>query len=127
MLRRVVLGLLLIAAPLQIAACGGTSTATPPPEATTAAATPTAATTVAPVATTATEQSAAPTAVDPCQLVTASEASTIAGASFAAGKEETTSGGAKTCVYGAGTLNVFTVIVTQATDAATAQSDWATE
>jgi len=59
--------------------------------------------------------------------VTTSEASSIAGASFKAGKEDVTSGGAKTCTYGAQTRNVFLVVVTQAPDAATAQADWAQE
>jgi hypothetical protein len=59
--------------------------------------------------------------------VTSAEASSLAGATFAAGKPGTTSGGANTCVYGYQTLNVFTVLVTQATDAATAQADWAQE
>ncbi len=73
------------------------------------------------------QPSASPVALDPCQLVTAAEASSIAGASFKAGKEETSSGGAKTCAYGAQTRNVFLVVVTQAPDAATAQADWAQE
>jgi uncharacterized protein DUF3558 len=73
------------------------------------------------------QQSATPVALDPCQLVTSSEASSIAGASFAAGKEGVTSGGAKTCAYGAQTRNVFLVLVTQAPDPATAQADWAQE
>jgi len=73
------------------------------------------------------QQSASPVALDPCQLVTSSEASSIAGASFTAGKEDTTSGGAKTCAYGAQTRNVFLVLVTQAPDAATAQADWTQE
>src|SRR5581483_1691728 len=38
-----------------------------------------------------------------------------------------TSGGAKTCAYGAQTRNVFLVVVTQAPDAATAQADWVQE
>ena len=59
--------------------------------------------------------------------MTSSEASSIAGASFTAGKEDTTSGGAKTCAYGAQTRNVFLVLVTQAPDAATAQADWTQE
>ncbi len=73
------------------------------------------------------QQSASPVALDPCQLVTSSEASSISGASFTAGKEGVTSGGAKTCAYGAQTRNVFLVVVTQAPDAATAQADWAQE
>jgi hypothetical protein len=68
--------------------------------------------------------SGSPVALDPCQLVTSAEASSIAGVTFAAGKEDTTSGGAKTCGYGAQTPNVFMVIVDQAPDAATAQADW---
>jgi len=71
--------------------------------------------------------SGSPVALDPCQLVTSAEASSIAGVTFAAGKEDTTSGGAKTCGYGAQTPNVFMVIVVQAPDAATAQADWTQE
>ena len=59
--------------------------------------------------------------------MTSAEASSIAGVTFAAGKEDTTSGGAKTCGYGAKTPNVFMVIVAQAPDAATAQADWTQE
>ena len=65
--------------------------------------------------------------LDPCQLVTQQEASQLAGASFAAGKEETISSGAKMCTYGAQTLNVFMVEVAVAPDAATAQAQWAQE
>jgi len=73
------------------------------------------------------QQSASPVALDPCQLVTSSEASSISGASFTAGKEGVSSGGAKTCTYGAQTHNVFLVVVAQAPDPATAQADWAQE
>lgn len=65
--------------------------------------------------------------LDPCQLITQQEASQLAGASFAAGKEETISSGAKMCTYGAQTLNVFMVEVAVAPDAATAQAQWAQE
>lgn len=65
--------------------------------------------------------------LDPCQLVTQQEASQLAGTSFAAGKEETISSGAKMCTYGAQTLNVFMVEVAVAPDAATAQAQWAQE
>jgi hypothetical protein len=65
----------------------------------------------------------APTALDPCQLVTSQEASSLAGTSFGAGREDTTSGGGKLCIYGYQTLNVFQVIVGQAPDVATAQAD----
>ena len=71
--------------------------------------------------------SAAPANLDPCQLVTQQEASQLAGASFAAGKEETTSGGTKICTYGGQTLNVFLVQVAVASDAKTAQADWVQE
>lgn len=67
------------------------------------------------------------TSIDPCQLVTKDEASKLAGGSFGVGKETTNPGGGKTCVYGGQTQNVFTVIVAQATDAASAQADWTQE
>jgi hypothetical protein len=63
------------------------------------------------------------TSLDPCQLVTAQEASTLAGATFGAGVESTTSGHGKICTYGGRTLNVFMVIVGQAPDAATAKAE----
>jgi hypothetical protein len=109
-----------------LAACGASSGATSPTPVPTAVATPTptAAPTVAPPTPTAT---AVATAIDPCALVTASEASQLAGATFGAGEEKTYSGNGKGCVYGANTLNVFTVIVAVASDASTAAADWATE
>lgn len=104
------------AAGLLMVACGGSPSASSSPTPTT------------PATASAPQQSASPVALDPCQLVTSSEASALAGASFAAGKEGTTSdGGGKTCAYGAQTANVFMVLVTQAPDAATAQADWAQE
>jgi len=69
----------------------------------------------------------APTSLDPCQIVTSTEASSLAGASYGPGQEETNSGGSRTCVYGAQTLNVFMVLVAQATDPATAQAQWTQE
>jgi hypothetical protein len=65
--------------------------------------------------------SGVPTTLDPCQLVPPNEASTVAGATYSAGTEQTTSGNGKVCVYGAGTTNVFDVLVVVAPDAATAQ------
>ena len=65
---------------------------------------------------------AVPTSLDPCQLVTAQEASTLAGATFGAGKESTTEGNAKICTYGAQTANVLNSYVVQAPDVATAQA-----
>ena len=65
--------------------------------------------------------SGVPTAIDPCTLVTASEASKLAGATFGAGKEST-SGDTRICAYGASTPNVFEVLVAQAPDVATAKA-----
>jgi hypothetical protein len=67
------------------------------------------------------------TSLDPCQLVTSAEASTLAGTTYATGREETTDGGSRVCVYGYQTRNVFMVLVTQAPDADTAQAAWADE
>jgi hypothetical protein len=63
-----------------------------------------------------------PTTLDPCQLVTAQEASQLAGVTFGAGKEDTTQGYGKICTYGSATGNDFNVIVGQAPDVATAQA-----
>ena len=76
-----------------------------------------------PPAATMPDITAVPTSVDPCPLVTAAEAGQLAGTTFGAGKPETTSGNGRICVYGSQTLNVFTVIVGQAPDAATAKSE----
>jgi hypothetical protein len=62
------------------------------------------------------------TSLDPCQLVTAQEASTLAGATFGAGEETTTEGNAKICTYGAQTPNVLNVDVVKAPDVATAKA-----
>jgi hypothetical protein len=73
------------------------------------------------------DQSGVPTALNPCQLVTSSEASSLAGATYANGTATTNSGGGMTCVYGSQTTNVFMVTVAQATDADTAQAEWSQE
>src|SRR5262245_26067015 len=52
------------------------------------------------------------TTTDPCQLVTASEASALTGASYGPGTERAIGPG-KTCVYGGSTKNVFMVDVFQ--------------
>ncbi len=60
---------------------------------------------------------------DPCQLVTRSEASTMAHASFGPGKEE----GNRIrheCVYGAQTANVLSVIVLTGASSGDAQAEW---
>jgi hypothetical protein len=66
---------------------------------------------------------AVPTAIDPCQLISAQEAGTLAGATFGAGKETTTQGNARICTYTAGATNAFSVEVAIAPDVATAQAD----
>ena len=106
---------LLVALPaLALAACSAsTSTGTPTPSTSNATINP--------------SQTAVPTTTDPCQVVTASEASSLAGTSYSAGKEETTSGNDKICVYGSATTNVFEVNLAIASDAATAQADWTAE
>lgn len=114
-----------------LAACSGSS-ATSAPAATNASVaspTPTATPTPTPSATPAASPSGTPeatgvaTSLDPCTLVTAQEAGQLAGVTFGPGKAETTSGNGKICVYGYQTLNVFTVIVGQAPDVATAQAE----
>ncbi len=80
-----------------------------------------------PTAATPSASASANANLDPCQLVTQQEASQLAGASYGAGTESTISSSSKMCVYGAKTLNVFTVEVAVAADAATAQATWATE
>lgn len=71
--------------------------------------------------------SGSPENLDPCQLVTQSEASTLAGATFGPGQESTISASSKECVYGAQTTNVMDVIVAQADSPATAQAVYAQE
>ena len=115
-----------------VAACGSSSSSTPTPTSNTAANSSTTSTT-ATTGGTATAGGGVNVTLDPCQLVTAAEASSLAGATFSTGTEQTntdTAGGgstSRTCVYGGATLNVFEVTVAQATDASTAQADWSTQ
>ena len=105
---------------LLLTACGASATPGGALQSTGAAA-------ATPAASAAGSASAAPsgpaTSLDPCQLVTGSEASSLAGDSYGPGREES-SGGGRQCVYGYQTMNVFTVEVGQAHDAATAQQQW---
>lgn len=129
MKRVLTLGITVATASL-LAACGAATTDTSPtPASSSNAATPTATAiaTAPPTAAPTPSQSAVPTSYDPCQLVTASEASSLAGVTYTVGKEETNSGGGRDCVYGAETLNVLTVLVGVASDTTTAQADWAAE
>jgi trimeric autotransporter adhesin len=117
-----------------LAACGssGSSGTTPPaPQpasvAATASAASSAATSAATSAGAASSQSAVATSLDPCQIVPASEASAVAGASYGAGQEEPSGTDGKRCVYGSETTNVFSVIVGQAATSADADSYWSQE
>lgn len=67
--------------------------------------------------------SGAPTNLDPCQLVTQQEASSMTHAAFGPGKEEG-NGVRKECVYGSETANVLSVYVVQAASTADAQAGW---
>jgi hypothetical protein len=130
MKRVLTLGITAAAASL-LAACGsaGVDTSPTPASSSSGASTPTATPvpTAPPTAAPTPSQTAVPTSYDPCQLVTASEASSLAGVTYGPGTETTNSGNGKNCVYGADTLNVFTVLVAVASDAATADADWAAE
>jgi hypothetical protein len=68
-------------------------------------------------------ESGAPTTLDPCALVTQQEASSLAGVSFAAGKEGG-NGLRKECIYGAQTPNVLSVYVVTAASEGDAQAGW---
>ncbi len=112
-MNRMALGICVMASVVLLSACGTAAPATP-------TSAPTAMDT--PAATSAPAQTSAPTVLDACQVITSQDASTLAGATFGPGKEGTTPGGGKTCVYGANTTNVFTVTVGQAADVASAQA-----
>ena len=103
---------ILIAAPL-LAILAGCTTGSPSPSGTPSSPTPT----------------AKATTLDPCELVTAAEASQLSGATFGAGKKEVTgtSGAGMRCTYGAQTTNVFFVQVASAANASDALAEWADE
>jgi hypothetical protein len=122
-----------LAASLALAACTSNSatvigdnatpspTATPPP-ANQGGGGPRATVTPSPTPSVTPEPTAVQTALDPCELVTAAEASQLAGVTYNAGVESTTSGGLKICTYGGQTKNVFEAYVIQAPDTATAKA-----
>ncbi len=128
---------LLIVSVVGLAACSGSTASTSPAASSavtvpssSAAASPSAAPSpsapASPSAAASASPSAAtavPTSIDPCQLIPSGEAGQLAGATFGAGKESTTAGGAKMCTYGAQTKNVFEVIVAVAPDVATAKAE----
>jgi hypothetical protein len=103
-----------------------TATPLPPlPPATSAPASPSATPTPTPTPTASPSGSLAPTDLDPCQLVTQDEASTLANATFGPGREVASPGHPKGCIYGSQTKNVLDVIVAQSPDAKTAQAGFA--
>ena len=104
---------------MSLAACSssGKPLANPTPPATPTTATPTA---TAPA--TGTTSSKPVTTLDPCQLTTQQEASQLTGRSYGPGKEGGVTGGPKSCIYGARTKNVFTVIVVQGSTTQQAQT-----
>jgi len=119
---RIRIGVIALLTAASLAACASSSGTPVSNSSAGASALPSSSTTASPTA------AGTPVAVDPCQVVTASEASSLAGVTYTQGTEGLTSDGlGKTCDYGSQTLNVFQVLVTQATDAGTAQADWATE
>lgn len=65
----------------------------------------------------------ASTTLDPCQLVTQQEASALIGVSYGPGRPESDPGGAKRCVYGYQTKNVFLVIVVQGSSVEQVQAE----
>jgi hypothetical protein len=126
-MRRTAATLPVIASALLLAACSSPATTTPSQPASAAAAqasSPAAPTAAGSVAAT---QSAVPTSLNPCQLVTSSEASALAGTTFGPGQEEANGKHGKRCVYGSQTTNVFTVEVGQAASPAAADADWSAE
>ena len=109
-----------------IASASATSSPTPlPPPATSAPASPSPSPSASAPA--SPSPSGAPVNLDPCQLVTQSEASTLAGATFGPGKEETISASSKECVYGSQMTNVMDIIVAEADSPATAKAVYAQE
>ncbi len=62
------------------------------------------------------------TSLNPCQLISSQEASTLTGVQFKTGLEGTLPGGGKTCSYNSTSQSVFQVEVVQAPDIATADA-----
>lgn len=65
--------------------------------------------------------STASSSIDPCEVVTSQEASSLTGVTYQAGQNEAISD----CVYGIDTLDVFTVVVGVASSAGEANGKWA--
>lgn len=76
---------------------------------------------------TASPAPATKTTDDPCEVLTAAEASALAGVTFGPGLEEDTGTAdtpGKRCTYGAKTTNVFFVQLASAADASSAAAQW---
>ncbi len=120
--------LTIVASGLLLAACSSpATTASAKPAGPASAHASSASSPAAAASSAAATQSAAPTSLDPCQLVTSAEASSLAGTTFGAGREESSGKDGKRCVYGSQTTNVFMVEVGQGADPAAAQADWSAE
>lgn len=127
-MRRTAATLPVIASALLLAACSSpATTASSPPASPAASQASSPASPSAAAGSAAATQSAVPTSLDPCQLVTSSEASALAGTTFGPGQEEASGQGGKRCVYGSQTTNVFMVEVGQAASPAAAHADWSAE
>ena len=121
-MRRTAATLPVIASALLLAACSSpATTASSPPASPAASQASSPAAPASAAGSAAATQSAAPTSLDPCQLVTSSEASALAGTTFGPGQEEASGQGGKRCVYGSQTTNVFMVEVGQAASPAAAR------
>lgn len=121
-MRRTAAAFAITASALLLAACGSSAKISKSPG---SAPPPTAQPTASTASAAAPSQPAAAASLDPCQLVTSSEASSLAGASYGSGKEESVGkNGEKRCIYGSQTTNVFTVEVAQGQDAAAARAAW---
>ena len=119
--------LTVLASALLLAACSSPATTASSQPASPAAAQASSPASAAAPASAAPTQSAVATSLDPCQLVTSSEASSLAGATFGPGQDEPNGKNGKRCVYGSQTTNVFTVEVGQAASPAAAEADWSAE
>lgn len=126
-MRRTAATLPVIASALLLAACSSPATTASSGPASPAATQASPAATPAAAGSAAATQSAAPTSLNPCQLVTSSEASALAGTTFGPGQQEANGQHGKRCVYGSQTTNVFTVEVGQAASPAAARADWSAE
>ncbi|PZS38265.1 MAG: hypothetical protein DLM62_14680 [Pseudonocardiales bacterium] len=126
-MRRTAATFTVIASALLLAACSSPATTASSQPASPVATQASAPTSAAAQSSAAATQPGVATSLNPCQLVTSSEASSLAGTTYGPGLEERSGKDGKRCVYGSQTTNVFTVEVGQAKNPATAQADWSKE